>query len=40
MSRIGCQKRFGLIFVGLVIVSLILVILLNSLTSGGKLFGI
>lgn len=32
----GCQKRFGWIFVGLVIASLILVILFNSLTSGGK----
>jgi len=36
MSRIGCKKRFGWIFVGLVIASLILAILLNWLTSGGK----
>lgn len=36
MSRMGCQKRFAWIFIGLVITSLILVILLNSLTEGGK----
>lgn len=36
MSRIGCKKRFWWIFVGLIIASLILVILINSLTSGDK----